>query len=369
MPRVLSMGTKTFLFGVLGLVLSQAACAQDQLTLLFAGDIMGHSDQIGAAAIVPDSLYDYESCFSAVEPLLQSADLAIGNLELTLPGKPPYTGYPNFKSPDALADALAKAGFDLLFTANNHSADAGSRGIVHTIEALEQRFLFQTGTFRDTLERDLMYPLMVYKNGFKLAFLNYTYSTNGVPVKPPHYVNMIDKEQIAQDIARAKAMQPDFLIAMMHWGDEYQTRFNREQEQLATEMIDLGVDLIVGSHPHVVQPMRWYKRLDNGVARDVLVAYSLGNFISGQTIPNTDGGILLKVVLQKQEKTIIEESAYIPVWRYKGWSADQARKVFQVLPIEPVVSDSLSTKDFPGSAARQAMERYRKHVVQVMEKN
>lgn len=369
MPRVLSMGTKIFIFGLSSLVLSQTVWAQDKLTLLFAGDIMGHSDQISAAAIVADSLYDYQNCFSAVEPLLQSADLAIGNLELTLPGKPPYTGYPAFKSPDALADALAKAGFDLLFTANNHSADAGSKGIVHTIEALEKRFLFQTGTFRDTLERDLLYPLVVYKNGFKLVFLNYTYGTNGVQVKPPHYVNMIDREQIGRDIARAKAMQPDFLIAMMHWGDEYQTRFNREQEQLATEMIDLGVDLIVGSHPHVVQPMRWYKRSDGRGERDVLVAYSLGNFISGQTIPNTDGGILLKVVLQKKEVTFIEEGTYLPIWRYKGWSADQFKKVFQVLPIQSVLSDSLPTNDFPGSAARQAMERYRKHVIQVMEKN
>ena len=368
------MVTKVLFSCLLGLSWCQIGFGQSdttqptqQLTLLFAGDIMGHADQIAAAAIVPDSLYDYRACFAAVAPLLQSADLAIGNLELTLPGTPPYTGYPSFKSPDALADALALAGFDLLFTANNHSADAGSKGIVHTIEALEKRSLFQTGTFRDTLEREWFYPLVVYRKGFKLAFLNYTYGTNGVQVKPPHVVNMIDPDQIARDIARAKALQPDMVIAMMHWGDEYQTHFNRSQEELAIQMMEQGVDLIVGSHPHVVQPIRWYKRMEGNRERKALVAYSLGNFISGQTIPNTDGGMLLKVVLSKDSTTTtISESDYLPVWRYKGRSADMGKTVFEVLPIP--VEGEVPDND-RGSAAQQAMERYRRHVKQVMEKS
>ena len=181
-----------------------ASTSDPSLSLVFVGDIMGHIDQIRSAEMIPDSVYDYQDCFEYVAPILKEADLAIGNLELTLPGKPPYTGYPNFKSPDALAEALADSGFDLLLTANNHSADAGSNGMVHTIEVLEEQQLFQTGTFRDTQERALLYPLIVYRKGFKLAFLNYTYGTNGVRVKAPHFVNMIDEQLIARDITEAK---------------------------------------------------------------------------------------------------------------------------------------------------------------------
>lgn len=342
-----------------------AVKAQDtipaSLNLIFAGDIMGHADQIKSAEIIPDSVYDYTACFVEISPLIKEADLAMGNLELTLPGKPPYTGYPDFKSPDALAEALAGAGFDLLFTANNHSADAGSAGIVNTIATLEKQFLFQTGTFRDSLERELLYPLIIYRKGFKLAFLNYTYGTNGVRVRPPHYVNRIDEDLIADDIARAKAMQADFIIIMMHWGEEYQTQFNRKQEKLAEQMIAAGADLIVGSHPHVVQPMRWYEREVDGRQKKVLVAYSLGNFISGQTYPYTDGGILLKVVLEKNTDTYIKDSDYVPVWRNKAWVAGREKPLFRILPISGFLPDGKIDK-----AGVQAMRNYYNHIADLM---
>lgn len=342
-----------------------AVKAQDtipaRLNLIFAGDIMGHADQIKSAEIIPDSVYDYTACFAEISPLIKEADLAVGNLELTLPGKPPYTGYPDFKSPDALAEALAGAGFDLLFTANNHSADGGSPGIVNTIATLEKQHLFQTGTFRDSLERQLLYPLIIYRKGFKLAFLNYTYGTNGVRVRPPHYVNRIDEDLITDDIARAKAMQADFIIIMMHWGEEYQTQFNRKQEKLAEQMIAAGADLIVGSHPHVVQPMRWYERKVDGRQKKVLVAYSLGNFISGQTYPYTDGGILLKVVLEKNTGTYIKDSDYVPVWRNKAWIAGREKPLFRILPISGFLPDGKIDK-----AGVQAMRNYYNHITDLM---
>lgn len=344
-----------------------ASTSDPSLSLVFVGDIMGHIDQIRSAEMIPDSVYDYQDCFEYVAPILKEADLAIGNLELTLPGKPPYTGYPNFKSPDALAEALADSGFDLLLTANNHSADAGSNGIVHTIEVLEEQQLFQTGTFRDTQERALLYPLIVYRKGFKLAFLNYTYGTNGVRVKAPHFVNMIDEQLIARDIAEAKALKPDFIIAVMHWGEEYQTNFNRRQEKLAKSMIEQGVDLIVGGHPHVVQPIRWYSRKGEGEKKSAMVAYSLGNFISGQTYPFTDGGIILKVVLEKNTDTYIRESDYFPVWRQKIWIAGKEKPLFRVLPIPKTGETTSSPADQFGQVAWKAMQDYRIHVVGVME--
>ena len=297
---------------------------------------MGHDAQILAAQIIPDRLYDYTPCFEYVAPILQSADLAIANLEVTLPGTPPYQGYPQFRSPDDLALALRSAGFDMLFTANNHSNDAGPNGLVQTLNTLDDYGFYHSGTFRSPEERRMYYPLIVYKNNFKLAFLNYTYGTNGIPTKPPAVVNLIDEEQIEADIGSARALQPDMIIAIMHWGEEYQRTESRKQRALAGKMFSWGVDLIVGAHPHVVQPIRSFEYEEpNGETRKKLVAYSLGNFISNQRRKNTDGGIMLKVDLKKSEDAFraeIEDFHYIPVWRHIEKPAGRNR-VFRVLPI------------------------------------
>ena len=199
------MNLKSFVL-ILGLVFSflgatkiQQVEAPHRIKLLFAGDIMGHGPQIRSAEIIKNEAYDYEPCFQFIRPLIQSADLAIGNLELTLPGKPPYQGWPNFKSPDELAQALRIAGFDVLSTANNHSNDAGKNGVIQTIETLESNGFYHTGTYRDTLEKGLYHPLVVYKKGFKLAFLNYTYGTDNKKHRPPTVVNLIDPKQMEKE--------------------------------------------------------------------------------------------------------------------------------------------------------------------------
>ncbi|MFN9956360.1 MAG: CapA family protein, partial [bacterium] len=131
-------------------------------------------------------------------------DLAIGNLEFTLPGKPPYSGYPQFRSPDSVAIALKEAGFDLLVTANNHSNDAGKTGVEHPIHTVRKLGVHQTGTFLDSLDQSQNYPLLIQHGNFKLAFLNYTYGTNGIPTKAPVIVNLIDEKQIALDMQKAR---------------------------------------------------------------------------------------------------------------------------------------------------------------------
>ena len=165
---------------------------EQEIKLMFVGDIMGHGPQIKSAEIVKEEVYDYRPCFEYVRPILQEADLAIGNLEVTLPGKPPYHGWPNFRSPDDLADGLWYAGFDLLTTSNNHSNDAGKNGVINTIKTLKEKGFYHTGTYRNALEKDLTHPLIVYKKGFKLAFLNYTYGTDLKKHRPPTVVNLID---------------------------------------------------------------------------------------------------------------------------------------------------------------------------------
>lgn len=320
-----------------GLFLLQRAplCAQtDTLRLLFAGDVMGHAPQIQSAEVAPGR-YDYRPCFQYIKPILQRADLAIANLELTLPGKAPYTGYPMFRSPDALADALKDAGFDILVTANNHANDSHGAGVVHTIQTLQDLGFQQTGTFKNQRDRSAFYPMMVYKNGFKLAFLNYTYDTNGVPTQEPTIVNRIDTLQMGRDLAEARARKPHFIIVVMHWGIEYQLEENAEQRRLAQFLIRNGADLVIGSHPHVVQPIRTESvALPNGQRKDAVVVYSLGNFISNQQKPGTDGGILFQVDLLHRKGVPYAEVGdygYLPVWRYV-WKQASGKSTFLTLP-------------------------------------
>ena len=301
--------------------------------LLFVGDVMQHKPQIKSAEIIPNKSYNYESCFKYVSPIIEKADLAIGNLEVTLPGKPPYQGYPQFRSPDDLALGLRLAGFDMMVTANNHSNDAGKIGVINTIKTLKSYGFYQTGTFKNQEERDLFYPLIIYKNNFKLGFLNYTYGTNGLKTKPPTIVNYIDTAIIKKDLDLANLIKPDFIIVIMHWGDEYQLIENKEQRDLAAWLFKNGADLIIGSHPHVVQPIKEFPT--KGATGKKLVVYSMGNFISNQTKTNTDGGIMVEIDLVKNRQTnqtILAHHHYIPVWRYIQKNKKGKRKYF-VVPI------------------------------------
>lgn len=324
------------------------------LKLAFVGDIMGHTNQIRSAAGDPQyfkskdqSVFDYELCFRYISPILAQADIAVGNLELTLSNKGRYTGYPMFRSPDALAVALKQASFDVLSTSNNHSNDGGKYGLLHTLEVLDSLGIAHTGTFRDTSERDSLYPLLIEKEvdgvTFRLAFLNYTYATNGVFAKSPTFVNWIDTALMSQDIEKAKALQPDIIIALMHWGHEYHLDEYHTQQAIAQFLGKKGVDVIIGGHPHVIQPIKmdtvW--TVDSSQQREVLVAYSLGNFISNQYRPNTDLGLLFELELikhRKQNTLSLGKHNYVFTWRYVyGRDIDSLQKGFDwkysVLPV------------------------------------
>ncbi len=288
------------------------------LKLIFAGDIMGHDTQINSALIRETDNYSYDTCFSLLEPLIQSADIATGNLEVTLAG-PEYKGYPQFSSPDELAEAIKRAGFDILITANNHSLDRSKQGLERTIQVLDQMGIVHTGTFVNEAERDRKYPLVVEKHHIRLAILNYTYGTNGLEVKPPNIVNYINRERIREDLEKARTAEPDFIIVTIHWGKEYERTENREQADLAAFILEQGADAVIGSHPHVVQP---FVTINPGPAGDSLagkpVVYSLGNFISNQRKRYTDGGIMAELDLCKTpEGTVVQQYNYLPVWVWK----------------------------------------------------
>ena len=340
--------------------------ATDTLRLLFAGDIMGHGPQIRSAELEKDQHYDYHESFRFIQPFLQQADLAIGNLELTLPGEPPYLGFPMFRSPDALAEALREAGFDILLTANNHANDGGREGLIRTIGTLHENGFYQTGTFKNANDKALLYPLIVYKKGFKLAFLNYTYSTNRNKTKPPTIVNDLKLSSIQKDLEIARQLHADVIIVLLHWGKEYEEQQSAEQERIAKQLFQWGADLIIGSHPHVVQPIRKYAVGSNKETRYGLVAYSLGNFISNQRKALTDGGILLEVCLvNKEGQAQLDEVVYHPVWRYVH-RLKKGKPVFYCLPIAAFEHAENSELTIPESALQQ-LRTYgayiRKHLI------
>ena len=306
------------------------------IKLLFIGDVMGHGPQIKSAYVDSTKTYNYEPVFKYVKPIVEAADLAVGNLEVTLAKKGPYAGYPRFRSPDALATALRLAGFDMMVTANNHSNDGGLSGVLHTIDTLKGLGFYQTGTFKNEKEREGFYPLIVFKNDFKLAFLNYTYGTNGLATKAPAIVNMIDTIQMETDMTLARQLKPDAIIVLMHWGLEYKLIESEEQRMLTQKLYDWGADMVIGAHPHVVQPIkRKTIQLDSLTSKEVVVTYSLGNFISNQSKPNTDGGIIYEIELKKHKTngdTWLGEDAYIPVWRYIHKESGK-KAVYHAVPV------------------------------------
>lgn len=328
---------KSFLISV-ALLFSVGLSAQEDSLLtfkmVFVGDVMQHKPQIESAKLSGNKGYNFDSCFKYVRPIIEKADLAIGNLEVTLPGKPPYKGYPQFRSPDALAKGLKYAGFDVMVTANNHSNDAGRTGVINTIQTLKDFGFYQTGTFKNTSERELFYPLIIHKNNFKFAFLNYTYGTNGIRTKAPTIVNYIDTVQMKKDLELAIRSQSDAIIVLMHWGKEYKLNESKKQQKLAEWLIENGADLVMGAHPHVVQPIKEYQK--SGTDAKKLIAYSMGNFISNQTKPNTDGGIMVEVNFEKDlrnKQTSLTEHYYIPVWRYIKKDRKNRRQYF-ALPVK-----------------------------------
>jgi poly-gamma-glutamate synthesis protein (capsule biosynthesis protein) len=291
------------------------------------GDIMQHSPQINAAKM-PDGTYNYDSCFSFVASEIEYADFRVANLEFTLAGAP-YSGYPRFSAPDAIAETLKKAGIDLLSTVNNHSCDRGSKGIVRTLDVLDQLGIYRVGTYRNIAEKTFLYPQIVDMKGIRIAFLAYTYGTNGLPIGYPNIVNLIDTAEIVNDIKLAEKYDPDMIICLMHWGLEYQLKQNSEQTALAQFMISRGVNIIIGSHPHVVQPME--TQTDSMGNIKSAVVYSLGNAVSNQNYEHTDIGATAHIAIVKNDTaTKIIDCKYSLILRHRP--AENGKTKFYIIP-------------------------------------
>jgi len=315
-----------------------------EATLIAVGDVMMHTPQLPGAYDEQAGGYDFSGFFAPLRDTFAGADWAVANLETPIAGdERGFRGYPMFNAPVALAGALAGAGFDVVSTANNHSLDQGFAGLVHTLATLREQGVAPVGTAES--EEASQALTTISRDGIANTFLSYTYGTNGIPIPKdkPFAVNLIDDAKIKSDIARAKAAGADIVTVSLHFGSEYQREPNDEQKRIARLAIEAGADLVLGHHPHVVQPYERYRVVGpDGAEREGVIMYSLGNFISNQFGGYKEYGALLKVTFRKTYRadgtavTTVTELDAIPTWVHKYVSGGKAH--YRVLSLDDVAS-------------------------------
>lgn len=312
---------------------------EETITLTVVGDIMMHIEEVQAAYNSKTKEYSFDYMFEPVKSYIEQADIAVGNLETTLTdGKKGYTGYPRFSSPKQLASALKNTGFDVLTTANNHSLDKNFQGLSYTLDALDEAGLLHTGTYRTQEESENV--LILDKKGIKIAFLAYTYGTNGIPIEKgkEFSINLIDKEKMAKDMVKARHNLADVICVCIHFGNEYHRQPSENQKEIVNFLIQNGADIIIGSHPHVLQPMEMRKAYVDGKEKDVFVIYSMGNFISAQRDRYQDSSIILSLSITKdfEQKNIkLHQIEYTPIW--VDLSRVNGLYNFRVLPVKKYI--------------------------------
>lgn len=315
--------------------------------LVATGDILCHNTQYFDAYNSSTGEYDFNYVFENVVKYIEPADIAISSLETTFAGQDRgYSNYPTFNSPDSLITAVKNAGVDIISTAGNHCLDYGFSGLSRTIDVLNENGLEHLGTYKSEEEQNSI----LYKNieNVKIAFLNYTYGTNGIPIPEgkEFCVNLIDKDLISSQINKAKSEGANVIVACMHWGTEYLTTQNSEQEELADFLFKNGVDIIIGNHPHVAEPME--KRtvtLDDGTEKDCFVIYALGNFTADQNYANTRSSVILNLDLNytSDEKLVINSATYTPIYIYENPNVSYHK--FKLIDMEDAIYKYESSQD------------------------
>lgn len=322
-------------------------------TISAIGDIMTHTPQLKAQYNSSTDTYSFYNNFSHIKGFLEKTDLALANLETTL-SSGQYTGYPQFNSPDSLVDAIKDSGIDVLSVINNHSADKGRVGLTRTLDVVRGRGIETIGIKKDNTEKDYIIKDI---SGIKLGLFAYSYGQisndreflngNPIPSDLTELTNVFDPTDIEatiqsmkKQISAMKKENVDSIILFIHWGEEYQTQPNEFQRVLAQKLCDEGVDIIIGSHPHVIQPIEFINStLDN--SHETLVVYSLGNALSNQreeylNTKYTEDGLILNVSIEKNvstNTTKIKNVEYIPTWVNKYCSNKKGTYVYEILPI------------------------------------
>ena len=308
------------------------------INMTVTGDVLCHNTNFWDAYDASTDSYDFSYVFEDIEKYFSSADIVVGTIETSFAGKEAgYSNYPIFNSPEELATDLKELGYDVMAMATNHCLDKGYKGLVSTIEELDKAGIKHIGTYKS--EEDSKEILIQDVKGIKMAFLNYTYGTNGIPIPTgkEYSVNLIDKDKIKADIEKAKKLNADVICVNMHWGEEYRQTATPEQEELADFLFQNGVDLILGSHTHCLEPME--KRtvtLADGTKKDGFVIYSLGNFMSGQNANYTRQSVILDIQLTKKGKDnsiSIDTVKYTPIYMYNIYAGKSMNR-FKIMDIE-----------------------------------
>lgn len=297
--------------------------------LLFAGDIMCHYPQINAAARLSEYRgFDFIPSFEYVKPYFDRADAVIANFETVVSPDNRFAGYPAFSSPKQLAEAMKQAGIDIAVTANNHCCDRGRGGIKATARTFDSLGILRTGSFPDEEDYSAHRIVRFELNGINFALMSYTYGTNGLPVPDGCRVNLIDTVAMARDLL--DAADADCRIVFMHWGEEYQRRMNARQRRLKEFLQRHGAEIVIGSHPHVIQEVE--------TDSNRIFAASLGNFVSNQRKRFSDGGLMAEIEVGKHFDGECRFSArFTPVW--------VALPDYRILPREVADTLPLSSAD------------------------
>ena len=310
-------------------------------TLTSLGDTLCHNTQYWDAYNSKTDEYDFSYVYEDIKNYTLSSDITIGSLETTFAGKEKgYSNYPTFNTPDSLATALKDIGVDVVSLAGNHALDYGYTGLCRTIDVFNNIGLSHLGTYKTAEDQEKI--LIKDVKGVKIAFINYTYGTNGIPLPSgkDFCVNLIDKDFIKKQINQAKEQNVDMIVACMHWGTEYRTTANSEQKDLANFLFENGVDVILGNHPHVLEPMEKKTiTLQDGTTKDVFVVYALGNFTADQRDEITRDSAILNLTITKNSdgKISIDKVNYVPIYMYKNTNVSTHK--FKILDIEKTIKD------------------------------
>lgn len=304
------------------------AARPDTVRIVFIGDVMSHGPQVTAALRSGGDRnnpgdFDFSSYFKHIRHRLDKADFAVANMEFPV-GITPYSGYPRFSAPQSLAYEAQRNGIDLFLTANNHICDQGRIGMDSTYVVYSRMGIPFTGLYRSEGEEYENNPLIVNIRGFNVAFINFTYGTNGIPVPAPWRVNLLDSVHVKEVVARARQRGADLTVALPHWGEEYHLEPSQQQRFWVRTLLGTGVDAVIGSHPHVVQPTRF--------EQNRAVAYSLGNYISNQSDMFTQIGMLCELVIvrDREGKARIADAFPTYLWCSRRGGLE---KNYTVIPI------------------------------------
>ncbi len=325
-------------------VVTQSAEEIDtSVNIIMVGDILLHTPVEEAAKNDETGIYDFDFIFDNSKDKISSADIAIANEEVIIGGEElKVSGYPAFNAPYEIGDALYDAGFDVICHATNHALDKGKKGIINCLSYWRSAHpdMIVTGIYDNEADASYESIPVIEKNGIRIAILNYTYGTNGIspPADMPYAVSMLDKERVISqlDIAEREA---DFTIVCPHWGIEYNLGISSDQEKWALLFIEHGADAVIGTHPHVIEPLK--------IIDDVPVYYSLGNFVNwtsgtGKGVANRMVGAMADITIsRKSDGSVSIDECLVRNYVCHVESGDENVRVY---PLEEY-SDELALKN------------------------